>query len=93
MILSQRSSHEALVALMLMPSCAAGPPTRPLEMVLAVTVDPTNITDHVSQHMYGSGIETYSHCMYGGFWSNMLWDDSVEEAGIGPLTKDNGRAW
>ena len=40
-----------------------------------------------------AGIETYSHCMYGGLWSNMLFDDSVEEARVGPLPISAGAAW
>ena len=36
---------------------------------LTIAVDPSNVSDHVSDHMYGSGIETYNHCMYGGLWS------------------------
>ena len=53
--------------------------------LLNVTVDPSNISDHVSDHMYGSGMETYEQQMYGGLWSNMLFDDSVEDAALGPL--------
>eukprot|EP01043_Picozoa_sp_COSAG02_P036873 COSAG02_NODE_2732_length_8141_cov_41.736011_2_plen_280_part_00 len=55
-------------------------------MALTIAVDPTDVVDHVSDHMYGSGMETYNHCMYGGFWSNLLYDDSVEDAAKGPLT-------
>ena len=40
---------------------SAGSPPPPL--ALAVSIDPTNVTDHVSDHMYGSGIETYEHQM------------------------------
>ena len=60
------------------------PPSAPTALTIAV--DPSHVTDHVSGHMYGSGIETYNHCMYGGFWSNLLYDDSVEDAAKGPLT-------
>lgn len=60
------------------------PPAPP--SALTIAVDPSHVTDHVSGHMYGSGIETYNHCMYGGFWSNLLYDDSVEDAAKGPLT-------
>jgi hypothetical protein len=28
-----------------------------------VSIDPTTVTDRVSDHMYGSGIETYEHQM------------------------------
>lgn len=41
-------------------------------MSLSIAVDPLNVSDHVSKNMYGSGIETYNHCMYGGLWSNLL---------------------
>jgi hypothetical protein len=64
---------------------STGPAAAP-SMALTIAVDPTNVVDHVSDHMYGSGIETYNHCMYGGFWSNLLYDDSVEDASKGPLT-------
>ena len=41
-------------------------------LALTVAVDPRNISDRVSEHMYGSGIETYENQMYGGLWSNMI---------------------
>lgn len=58
--------------------------------LLNVTVDPSNISDHVSDHMYGSGMETYEQQMYGGLWSNMLFDDSIEDAAVGPLQGSTG---
>ena len=59
-------------------------------LALTVAVDPRNISDRVSEHMYGSGIETYENQMYGGLWSNMIYDDSVEDAAIGPLGAKSG---
>ena len=64
------------------------PPAPDPPMALAIAVDPSNVTDHVSDHMYGTGIDTYEHQIYGGFWSNMIFVDSVEDASKGPLTAD-----
>ena len=45
-----------------LPAAAAQPPPPPLP-ALEITLDPKNISDRVTGHMYGSGIETYNHCM------------------------------
>jgi|EP01047_Picozoa_sp_COSAG01_P060203 hypothetical protein len=42
-------------------ACADSTPPPLLDLV--VSIDPTNVTDRVSDHMYGSGIETYEHQM------------------------------
>jgi hypothetical protein len=52
-----------------------------------ISVHPASTMDTVGPYMYGSGIETYNNCMYGGMWSNMLYDDSVEDA---PAGSDGG---
>jgi hypothetical protein len=39
---------------------------------------------------YGSGIETYEQQMYGGLWSNMVYDDSIEDAAVGALGPEGG---
>jgi hypothetical protein len=62
------------------PDCGHSPPPAPL--ALDVSVDPTKIVDKVGPYMYGSGIETYNNCMYGGLWSNMIYDDSFEDASV-----------
>eukprot|EP01079_Euglenida_sp_SAG-EU17-18_P007747 gene7747-7201_t len=62
----------------------------PAPAPLKISVDPANVTDRVGPHMYGSGIETYEHQMYGGVWSNMIYDDSVEDALPGPLSQAAG---
>lgn len=56
---------------------------------VSLAVDPQQVVDHVSDHMYGSGIETYNHCMYGGLWSNLLYDDSVEDAATGAVQRSH----
>ena len=71
-----------IIVVLRLVSGLGAPPT----MALDIVVDPANVSDHVSDHMYGSGIETYNHCMYGGLWSNLLFDDSFEDAAKGPLT-------
>lgn len=62
----------------------------PLQMQIAVGA---TVTDTVSPWMYGSGIETYSHCMYGGLWSNMIFDDGFEDAALGALGGGGGNSW
>ena len=76
----------AAAAMSSLPVPLVGPLAAAPPVALAIAVDPSNVSDHVSDHMYGSGMETYNHCMYGGFWSNMFYDDSVEDAANGPLT-------
>ena len=60
---------------------------------LSISVDPAAKSDTVGPAMYGAGIETYNHGMYGGLWSNMVYDDSIEDAKLGSLTSDATQAW
>ena len=60
---------------------------------LSISVDPAAKSDTVGPAMYGAGIETYNHGMYGGLWSNMVYDDSVEDAKLGSLASDVTQAW
>mmetsp|Transcript_17296 Transcript_17296/g.45102 ORF Transcript_17296/g.45102 Transcript_17296/m.45102 type:complete len:686 (+) Transcript_17296:304-2361(+) len=62
-------------------------------LALAITVDPRNVTDRVGPLMYGSGIETYEHQMYGGLWSNVVYDDSLEDAALGSLATSPRQSW
>jgi hypothetical protein len=52
--------------------------------VLNITIDTANITSTVGPHMYGSGIETYENQLYGGLWSNMVYDGSFEDTVLPP---------
>ena len=64
-----------LTSLIVLAAMATSPPTRELN----ITVNPANITTRVTPFMYGSGIESYENQMYGGIWSNMLYDSSFED--------------
>lgn len=59
--------------------------TSTMPAVLNITVNPSNVTTTVTPYMYGSGIESYEHQMYGGIWSNMLYDSSFEDTAPFPL--------